>query len=666
MAGLDAPASASVRASNGVRRSDIQGLRALAVLFVLVFHAGLPAPGGFIGVDVFFVVSGFVITNMIYRERSSTGRFSVGQFYVKRFKRLTPALAVTVAVTMFMAFFLLSPFGLQETAAKTGIGAMLLGANFVIARDTGNYFAPAAESNVLLHTWSLSIEEQIYLVFPFILLLGWGLERSARRIPWAALLIGAATVASFLLTIAGADALGPRAGYYLLGYFGPLGRAWEFGVGALLALATKKRILSSATYAQLLAWIGLGLLFSSLWLITPNTTYPGVWTLLPVSGTLILIAAGTGHDTLVNRALGTSVLTKLGNWSYSIYLWHWPLIVFTKHLWPDVPFAAPAAAALSILPAATSYRWVEQPTRRLPPLGPHRTAALVGAVVLPPIVLAGTLGWAQNNYWQPQYDRTPAHQGSVGNSEYFSYLLDMSHPCRAIGENGSGEIAWSEFMQSDSRCRQSKPVSRIDIALLGDSHAEHLFTGLAEAAPNKNILYYVQNIPREHPLLKPLYFGQVFDYVVSQPSIDTVVINVGWALRGVQGEWEYLQMIFEALTATGKVVFVTDDIPEFQFDPIDCKYRIAPIFDFSRCAEKVALFEKKYAKYSHRLQDTVRKVPGVYLLNTATYFCDDQACRMNKDDTLLYRDDNHLNESGSRFLADRMLTNFPEFRAATS
>jgi len=232
------------RAVSDGRRFDIQGLRAVAVLLVVAFHAGLPVPGGFVGVDVFFVISGFVITGMIHRERSSTGRFRFGRFYLRRFKRLTPALSLMVAVTMVLAFCLLSPFTEQQPAAQTGIGAMLLVANFMIAYKTGDYFDAPAESNPLLHTWSLSVEEQFYLVFPAILLLGWVLsQRGRRRIPWVAVLVGTAALISFGLVMMGASALDPSTAKYLLEFYSPLTRAWEFAVGALLALATIHRLL---------------------------------------------------------------------------------------------------------------------------------------------------------------------------------------------------------------------------------------------------------------------------------------------------------------------------------------------------------------------------------------------------------------------------------------
>ncbi len=174
-------APVSINAGTASRRLDIQGLRAVAVLFVVVYHAGLPLPGGFVGVDIFFVISGFVITSMLHREWLSSSRINFGRFYWRRFKRLTPALALVVVVTVLLSALLLSPMGPQQNAALTGLGSIALVANFVIASTTSGYFDAAAETNPLLNTWSLSVEEQFYVFFPSFLVFGWYL---ARRKAW--------------------------------------------------------------------------------------------------------------------------------------------------------------------------------------------------------------------------------------------------------------------------------------------------------------------------------------------------------------------------------------------------------------------------------------------------------------------------------------------------
>jgi len=636
------------------------------VLLVVAFHAGLPVPGGFVGVDVFFVISGFVITSMIQREHASTGRFRFGRFYLRRFKRLTPALALMVAVTMVLSFGLLSPLGTQQLAAETGLGAMLLMANFAIAKNTGDYFALPADSNPLLHTWSLSVEEQFYMMFPAVVVLGWALSRRGRRTrrgrgtPWTAVLVGAAALASMWLAMIGAWALGPLLApfaKYLVGFYSPFTRAWEFAAGALLAFATTRRLLRSARHAQILAWLGVALLAGSAWLINNTTPFPGPWTLLPVAATLLLIAAGTHHSTWVNRALGLPAMVKIGDWSYSIYLWHWPLRVFAVYLWPEAPYAAILAAALSFLPAVASYRWVEQPIRRLPPLTPRRTFALVGSVVCPSILLAATLGIAADHYWYPRYlsGAVPiTHHGDRDRNDLFQLLRKTYYPCtdQAIWDSA---LKWSDI----TRCFQSKPGSRIDVALVGDSHAEHLFLGFAEALLNKNVVYYTVD---GLPVRSASGMDLIIDDVASDPAIKTVVVSASWYERGVAGD--ELVKTLEAFRSKGKAVFVTDDVPRFDFDAVVCNWRVTPFLPFSECSESRKRFDGEYAGYYPELKAAVDKVPGVQLLNTMHYFCDNDGCSMNKGETLLYRNNGHLNNVGSRFLVSRMLADFPQFRTA--
>jgi len=217
-----------VPSTAGHRRPDIQGLRAVAVIMVVAFHAGLPVPGGFVGVDVFFVMSGFVITAMLHRERIKTGRILFRQFYLNRFKRLTPALALVVAATMVASAAMLPPFGSQTVAAMTGIGAMLLVANFVIVRTTGGYFAPEAETNPLLNTWSLSVEEQFYLVFPMVIALGWYIaQRSIKFRAAPFLIVSGLAVLSFGLALAGSLGWTFRGSETVLGFYSPFTRAWN-------------------------------------------------------------------------------------------------------------------------------------------------------------------------------------------------------------------------------------------------------------------------------------------------------------------------------------------------------------------------------------------------------------------------------------------------------
>ena len=380
------------------KRLDIQGLRALAVLVVVLFHAGLPVPGGFIGVDVFFVISGFVITQLLVNERSLSGRVDLRRFYLRRYKRLTPALGLMIAIVMLVMIPLGSPLGQQELAAETGIGALLLVANFVIAWSTGGYFDLRAETNPLLNTWSLSVEEQFYIVFPILLIGALAFARGRSRVP--VLVISSVTFLSLgitLLTSRGIQLDGPI--QYLVGFYGPFSRAWEFGVGALLVFMQRRPI--GRVSADGAAWLGIVMLLASLWIITPSTPGPGLRNLIPVLGTSLIIWSGQ-RPTLVGRLLSHPGPVALGDLSYSWYLWHWPVIVITVSLLPGVPLVAVVAAVASLIPAYLSYRWVENPLR-------HRTintrggwGRLIAISSGVPILLAfSVLLLNAQSYWSP-------------------------------------------------------------------------------------------------------------------------------------------------------------------------------------------------------------------------------------------------------------------------
>lgn len=431
---------------------------------VVAFHAGLPVPGGFVGVDVFFVISGFVITAMLSREWAATGRVRLGRFYLRRFKRLTPALAVTVGVVMVGAALLQAPFGDQQTTAKTGIGALLLVANVVIARTTGGYFDAPAEANPLLHTWSLSVEEQFYVVFPVMVLATWVLGRRLRRPRMVAtVIVGLVGAVSFAVAVVGS--LGrevPLAPAPLLGFYGPATRAWEFALGALLAMGGARSAAVSRRFSMPLAVAGGVMLIASTRLITEATPFPGPWALLPVIGTVLVIAGGS-RDTLIPRFLASGPMVAIGDRSYSIYLWHWPFIVLGHRLWPDVSFVPVIAAAVSFGPAYVSYRWVEQPIRAMPHRGGWFFVRLVAVVLVPPLALAGSLGLAsRNGFWSATVQ---SYQAAI-------------QPAHAGAEAGCTQQAW----QHPSRCTWNAEAGGTPVYLVGDSNADHFSEGLIAAS----------------------------------------------------------------------------------------------------------------------------------------------------------------------------------------
>ena len=394
------------------RRADIQGLRAVAVLLVVAFHAHLPVPGGFVGVDVFFVISGFVITAMLMREWVANRALSFRRFYFRRFLRLTPALALTVTVVALVSLVLQNPFGAQQTTARTGLGAMLLSANFVIGHGAGDYFSADTTSNPLLNTWSLSVEEQFYLIFPALLAFGWFLGipkgRHAKQLSRrpAVILVSLIAIGSFALSMLwtyGSPLLPGLTSFFggpeSFAFYSPFTRAWEFAIGALLALRITRLRPTSTASSMGLGIVGAALIVISALAIHESFPFPGALAIVPVLGTALVLLAGSSETVGVNKALATRPMVAIGDASYSWYLWHWPVIVFAALLFPRNPTILIVAAVVSIAPALLSYRFVEQPIRKLRPRSKPRALAIVVPTVAIPLALCLALLAGANSSW---------------------------------------------------------------------------------------------------------------------------------------------------------------------------------------------------------------------------------------------------------------------------
>lgn len=389
---VDTPAPQTTSSGRPRFRADIQGLRAVAVLVVVLYHAGLGFSGGFVGVDMFFVVSGFVITGMLMAERAVNGRVRLGRFYLRRIRRLLPALALLLGVVL-VASPLVGPLGNANETRQTGIAAALFAANIHLMRTPG-YFDLGTEANPLLHLWTLSVEEQFYLAFPWLLLLVWRFHPGrgrrggvAHRLTSPVVLLSAAGAASFGLAIAltaGWTPIDPNLADNFA-FFGSPARAWEFLAGALLALTGARAGRRTATA---MGGLGVALVAIAVFTLDGSTTFPGPATLLPVTGTVLLLLAGTDANASTTRVLSWRPAGILGDLSYSWYLWHWPFIVFTKALFPGVGWAVPVAAALSIAPAWLSFTYVENPVRHGIDRGARPTLRLGALCVAVPILAA--------------------------------------------------------------------------------------------------------------------------------------------------------------------------------------------------------------------------------------------------------------------------------------
>jgi len=457
--------------NHGAFRHDIQGLRAIAVFLVVAYHAGFGFSGGFVGVDVFFVVSGFVITRMLSTELNDHGRVNFRRFYLRRIRRLLPALCamLTGVLVLSMVF---TPLASQGVTARTGIAAALINANTYLAHfaGSGGYFGLGSEANALLHTWSLSVEEQFYVVFPFLFAAAWAVSRrkkTSRRTTAnhpinMAILIAVAIVsfvASWLLTSGRVNPSGR--GIDIAFYYAPF-RAWEFAIGAIIALFSTRMATISRTAATSLSLVGIGLLTISAFIYDDNTLFPGVTAVVPVIATALLITGGGSTVTnIITRILGVKPLRFIGDISYSWYLWHWPFIVFAAGLWSNSSLAKVVAAGLSLIPAWASYRFIESPIRARKDAPPRRTLALgaicVALPVLASFALIGTHRLLNNlSLFAP-----------------FALHSDVQRGCSTPTPMG---------MRTGLDCRWETPNPRGVAVLVGDSNAGQFTEGFVLAA----------------------------------------------------------------------------------------------------------------------------------------------------------------------------------------
>ncbi|HUQ89756.1 MAG TPA: acyltransferase family protein [Vicinamibacterales bacterium] len=428
-------------------RPEVDGLRAVAVLPVILFHAGFAAfSGGYVGVDVFFVISGYLITSIILTEKAA-GTFTIAGFYERRARRILPALFLVVAVCVPIAWRVL-PQGEWRSFSRSVAALSVFASNILFWRETG-YFDTATEMKPLIHTWSLAVEEQYYVIYPLFLTLAWRLG-----LRWIVAILATAAIISLAAAQIVVSQM-PAAAFYLL----PT-RGWELAVGALAAMFLWRRDPITTATHQLMSALGLALIGYSVFAFSRSTPFPSLYALLPTVGAGLIIVFATAH-TVVGRVLGSKPLVAIGLISYSAYLWHQPLFAFARHAQPSgvSPAQLASLAALSLLLAYLSWRFVEQPFRN-----PRRVARR-GVMAM---AIAGTLSLALIAV-AAQYVQPP--KKSLDDMQVAATKLRTVRPC-ALDDLPAA---------LHPNCRVFGATTVPSLLLTGDSHAEALQFALEEA-----------------------------------------------------------------------------------------------------------------------------------------------------------------------------------------
>lgn len=448
--------TASPAAKNhAVYRPEIDGLRAVAVLSVVLYHFGLPGlNGGFVGVDVFFVISGFLIGGILWDEWTRTHRIGLAQFFLRRIRRLAPAFFAMTTVTAVVAYFVLLPFEFREFG-KSLIAATVWLSNVQFFRESG-YFDIGADTKVLLHTWSLAVEEQFYIVLPLTLLL---LRRSRRTV----ILVLAATWAASLTACMAFTPTASTATFFLFPF-----RAWELLSGVLLAIWGRESG-SRWSMGPLPSWIGLLLLAGALTLIRPGAQFPGWQALMPVAGT-VLILLNNRHENPVNAALSSRALVFIGLISYSLYLWHWPvwtLSTYWRGAYAGV-FEAAAWLLLAVTVSVAAWACIERPIRRN-----GSTFSLLAGFVTFFILSIGIGLWAYLTDGAESRFSPAARVHIEASNGFFS-------------DGSRCSIATSGSLQGLDVCTVGPPGTP-EVLFWGDSHLRAMMGGIGQAAIESNV-----------------------------------------------------------------------------------------------------------------------------------------------------------------------------------
>jgi peptidoglycan/LPS O-acetylase OafA/YrhL len=633
-------------------RPDIDGLRAVAVAAVLIFHA-FPqrVPGGFVGVDIFFVISGFLISGIILKELEN-GRFTIAGFYARRIRRIFPALALVLATTLALGWALLSPDEFQQLSRHTLGGAGFV-SNLMLWRESG-YFNPDGQWKPLLHLWSLGIEEQFYLAWPLLLA---AMFRRTRKVLVA---VGVVAVASFCLNLAtvsgGADAV----------YYNPATRMWELLIGAGLArrLSTGARPLQGPI-REGTAVLGSALIAASFVLIDESKPFPGWWALLPTVGSALLILAGA--EAWVNRrVLASRGFVFVGLISYPLYLWHWPLLTYFRlvddtdlHLlYGQAKLIRLALLGLACVLAWATWRFWESPIRgsrtfwRLPTVA-GLVAAMAGICAI----------------------------GMVGATSWLPPRLNSPEVWRVVHAMGDWEpAAYNNFGQKIFETSEFRSRNPEVTLFVGDSHAEQYVAKVKFVEQhNQDLVSAAFAVHRQCPPLPGLNVtGGGIDcpafyryWTTEAAHAKTVVIAASWEFyflppygsgalstvrtallteshspaqrEDIERAWRELEVAVRGWVIGGKrVVLLSSNPAANTFSPFRALRRLGPTDTRWLTPVRREEFNQRLAPVERRLEDLCART-GARLIRTADVFCGDTWCAaVDTQGEPLYRDEHHL------------------------
>ncbi len=626
-------------------RPEIDGLRAVAVVPVILFHAGFQVfGGGFVGVDIFFVISGYLIATII-SEEIATGKFTLTKFYERRARRIFPLMFSVALFCIPLAWLWMFPAEFKDFSQSL-VAVSTFSSNILFWLESG-YFEATAELKPLLHTWSLSVEEQFYIFFPLLLLF----TRSIKTY-WKIAVVAVLTLISFAGAVYG-SVTSPSANFYLI----PT-RAWELGVGALLAMAAAFSIGTPRIIREGTAVIGVVLILYSIFMLDEGTPFPSLYTLLPVLGTAFVIVGAT-KSTIVGRALGSSVLVGIGLISYSLYIWHQPIFAFIRlrSLYEPSFSVMVGAILFSFFLSLLTWKYVETPFRRKSIVSTRVVFCFVvlGSLL---IITVGVMGHFNDGFPYANRDRVVAH----GFQERMRPNYGLSKDCEGY------------FTLSD-KCRTDEQPA---VIVWGDSYAMHLVDGIRKKYPDVKLIQMTKSVcgpildlapvtakfSREQAMSCLEFNRKVFSWLSNNKSVKVAVLSSSFS--------QYLDSANQYLTDDG-VSAIDSRIVRKAFSDTLEKIKgigITPVViapppsmgqDIGQCLMKAEYFDvdKSFCDFSRAQNNrygssVIELLRAIESENKVVWLdrimCDSMLCRTSVGNVLLYRDSGHLSHEGSRYI----------------
>lgn len=613
-------------------RTDLGGLRGVAVISVLLFHYfpySRLTRGGFIGVDIFFVLSGFLITQSIL-AKPTFGKKEFLLFVDKRIKRLFPALAFAMCILASLGFLLYQKNEYRQLAIEITSSSFFV-TNWLYLKEA-SYFDPSIYANTLLHTWSLAIEGQFYITLPLLLLV-------FRRKVVQLLLLSLIFLVSYsiLMTIPLSQNMK---------FYGTPTRLWEL-LGGVIAAYSQYYFLSirdsrnfNQFYQQvhrLFPFLGITLIGTGFLLINSESNFPGLLSLYPFFGALFIILGPT-KGFISRYILKNRFLIFFGEISYSLYLWHWILLSSTYILVGYVAtlYLKISLILLSILLAVISTFFIEKPI--LKASKKYTFLSILTFFFLPVFFFSILFVVPSIEESRKASDIQPNYYGQIGHQKFYDHLeINFPHCLPKLLLKSAPKY------QDEFRCYQSNQKSH-DAVLIGDSHAEHIFPGLSSEFPDINFVYYLTN---SNYSMRDRLNAEVAKTVLKDSNIKTIILNSWWFADKIDPI--ELKRFIAIFTNANKKVFILNDVPDFYFDPKACNFT-RPYLDFKLCSQSLP---KEYVTRTKLLRSAVDNSENSFFIDSYRFFCDfdNRKCSMNGSEAIFYRDYNHLNIEGSLYFA---------------